>query len=156
MPEWPFRAASQVLSAIRSRFACSSTTGQWVSARSVIIASGARCRRLGVLDCERFEGRGIYYAATATEANLSRGQDVIVVGGGSSVGQASVFLSQVARHVRHPVRRPMLARTMSDDLVQRIEHSSRITLHTKTSIVAQDGRGPLASVACHDRVRNLQ
>jgi thioredoxin reductase (NADPH) len=129
--------------------------GQWATARSVIIASGARYRRLGVVGYERFEGRGIYYAATAMEANLIRDQDVIVVGGGNSAGQASVFLSRVARHVHHLVRGPELAASMSDYLVQRIEHSSRITLHTGASIVAVEGEGPLESVTWLDQRRNL-
>lgn len=130
--------------------------GQWLSARSVIIASGARYRRLGVTDCAGFEGHGIYYAATAMEANLSRDQEVIVVGGGNSAGQASVFLSRVARHVHHLVRGPTLSGTMSDYLVQRIKHSSRITLHTNTSIVALEGGGSLEWVSWRDEVRELQ
>lgn len=130
--------------------------GRWFNARSVIIASGARYRRLGGTGCERFEGRGIYYAATAMEANLSRDQDVIVVGGGNSAGQASVFLSRVARHVHHLVRGAALSQTMSDYLVQRIEHSSKITLHTNTGITALEGGSSLESVTWYDEVREIR
>ncbi len=130
--------------------------GQEVRARAVVIASGARYRRLDVPDYERFEGRGIYYAATAMEGKLCQDKHVIVVGGGNSAGQASMFLSRTAAHVHHLVRGPGLAATMSDYLVQRITQSSRITLHTDTSIVALEGHGLLEHVSWFDRVRDVR
>jgi thioredoxin reductase (NADPH) len=130
--------------------------GQQLCARSVIVASGARYRRLDVPDDERFEGRGIYYAATAMEGKLCHDRQVIVVGGGNSAGQASMFLSRTAEHVHHLVRGPGLAASMSDYLVQRIMQSSRITLHTDSVIVGLEGRRELEHVSWIDRVRDVR
>ena len=77
----------------------------------------------------RFENRGIYYAATAMESLLCRDNEVIVVGGGNSAGQAAMFLSGIAKHVYHIIRGESLATSMSQYLVSRIENSSRITLY---------------------------
>ena len=125
--------------------------GRAVAARSVIIASGARYRKLQVPDYEAYEGQGIHYAATAMESNLCRNEEVIVVGGGNSAGQAAVFLSRTARHVHVLVRATGLAATMSDYLVQRIDHSARITLHVQTEIVALGGKERLESVTWANR-----
>ena len=105
----------------------------------MVIATGARYRKLDVPDYARFEGQGIHYAATAMEAQLCRGEEVVVVGGGNSAGQAAVFLSRTAAHVHILVRAHGLAATMSDYLVQRIEASPKITLHPRTEITALDG-----------------
>jgi thioredoxin reductase (NADPH) len=113
--------------------------GKPVQARAVVVATGARYRKLGVENYARFEGQGIHYAATAMEAKLCTGEDVIVVGGGNSAGQAAVFLSQTVRHVHVLVRASGLAATMSDYLVQRIESSPRITLRARTEITGLDG-----------------
>nr|AYM53979.1 bifunctional protein : sensor cNMP-binding domain-like protein [Pyxidicoccus sp.] len=113
--------------------------GRTVSARSVVIATGARYRKLDVPNLARFEGQGIHYAATAMESNLCHGEEVVVVGGGNSAGQAAVFLSRTVSHVHLLVRSGGLAATMSDYLVQRIQSSPRITLHTHTEITALDG-----------------
>nr|AYM54026.1 bifunctional protein : sensor cNMP-binding domain-like protein [Pyxidicoccus fallax] len=113
--------------------------GRTVSARSVVIATGARYRKLDVPDLARFEGQGIHYAATAMESNLCHGEEVVVVGGGNSAGQAAVFLSHTVSHVYLLVRSGGLAATMSDYLVQRILSSPRITLHTHTEITALGG-----------------
>ncbi|MEO8937782.1 MAG: FAD-dependent oxidoreductase [Burkholderiaceae bacterium] len=107
---------------------------QTISASAIVIATGARYRKLDVPDYERFEGHGIHYAATAMESRLCGGEEVIVVGGGNSAGQAAVFLSREAGHVHVLVRSEGLAATMSDYLVQRILSSPRITLHTRTTI----------------------
>jgi thioredoxin reductase (NADPH) len=122
------------------------SSGLAVSARSVVIASGARYRRLDVPNYEAFENRGLFYAATAMEALLCRDQEIVVVGGGNSAGQASVFLSGVARHVYHIVRGPSLHSSMSQYLISRIERSPRITLHTHSEIVRLEGQGPLEFV----------
>jgi thioredoxin reductase (NADPH) len=125
--------------------------GQEVTTRAVIVATGARYRKLALAEMERFEGRGIYYAATAMEAQLCAGSEVIVVGGGNSAGQAAVFLSRFAAHVHVLVRGPSLAATMSDYLVQRIKSSPRISLHTKTEIKALSGESTLRQVTWQNR-----
>ena len=113
---------------------------------SLVVASGARYRRLAVPDYERFEGAGIHYAATAMEAALCRGEEVIVVGGGNSAGQAAVFLAPLTAHVHIVVRAAGLAATMSYYLIERIEASPRITLRTQTEITALEGDDRLRSV----------
>lgn len=124
---------------------------QVVCASSIVIATGARYRKLDVPDYERFEGHGIHYAATAMESRLCSGEEVIVVGGGNSAGQAAVFLSREVGHVHVLVRAAGLAATMSDYLVQRILSSPRITLHTDTDISALRGDRYLSEVAWTDR-----
>ncbi|MGO7188307.1 FAD-dependent oxidoreductase [Rhizobium brockwellii] len=126
--------------------------GQVISARSVVVASGARYRRLNVPGIELFEGQGVHYAATALEGRLCAGSDAVVVGGGNSAGQAAVYLSARARHVHILIRGNGLSDTMSDYLVQRIMQSSSITLHTRCSVTALEGSGRLELVrwACED------
>jgi thioredoxin reductase (NADPH) len=119
---------------------------QTVAASSVIIATGARYRKLDVENYAKFEGAGIHYAATAMEAQLCSGEEVIVVGGGNSAGQAAVFLSRTTKHVHILVRANGLAATMSDYLIQRIDQSSHITLHTRCEITALEGEGRLNHV----------
>jgi thioredoxin reductase (NADPH) len=125
--------------------------GETIRARAVVIASGARYRKLDVPGFERFEGQGVYYAATAMEASLCRDAEVIVVGGGNSAGQAAVFLAGSVKHVHVLVRGAGLAATMSDYLVQRIAHSGHITLHTYSGIVSLQGERGLESVTWRDR-----
>lgn len=127
------------------------SSGLAVCSRSVVIASGARYRRLDVPNYEAFENRGLYYAATAMEALLCRDQEIVVVGGGNSAGQASVFLSGVAKHVHHVVRGPSLQSSMSQYLISRIERSSRITLHADSEIVRLEGETSLEFVTWRDR-----
>ena len=124
--------------------------GGVVRARAVVVATGARYRRLDLPNYARFEGQGIHYAATALEAGLCEGQEVVLVGGGNSAGQAAMYLSRIARHVHMLVRGPGLAATMSDYLVGRIASSPRITLHTATEIVALDGDAALERVTWRD------
>ena len=122
-----------------------------VSAKAIIVAAGARYRKLAVPDYETFEGQGIHYAATAMESNLCRNEEVIVVGGGNSAGQAAVFLSRTTKHVHILVRASGLAATMSDYLVQRIDQSERITLHTHSEITALGGGERLETVTWASR-----
>jgi thioredoxin reductase (NADPH) len=118
-----------------------------VRARSVIIATGARYRKLDLPNYEKFEGEGIHYAATAMESKMCRSQEVVVVGGGNSAGQAALFLSGPAKHVHVVVRGAGLADTMSDYLVQRIVNSPKITLWTNSRISALGGDLGLQSVS---------
>ena len=122
-----------------------------VCSRSVVVASGAQYRKLSVKNYNRFENDGIYYAATAMESLLCRDNEVIVVGGGNSAGQAAAFLSGIAKHVHHIVRGESLAKTMSQYLISRIESSSRITLYTDSEIVKLEGGSSLESVAWTNR-----
>ena len=125
--------------------------GGAVQARAIVIATGARYRKLDIPDYDKFEGQGIHYAATTLEARLCGREDVIVVGGGNSAGQAAVFLSRYVGHVHILVRGPGLAATMSDYLIQRIEASPRITLHPHTEISALHGESQLAAITWRDR-----
>lgn len=121
--------------------------------KTVVIATGARYRKLGVPNLADFEGRGIHYGATYVEAQLCRNDEVIVVGGGNSAGQAAVFLSQSCKHVYILVRRK-LSDTMSKYLIDRIVNTPNISIHTKAEIVELKGdtanEGYLASVTWRD------
>jgi thioredoxin reductase (NADPH) len=125
--------------------------GTLARARAIVAASGARYRKLDLPDYERLEGAGIFYAATAMEAQLCAGRPVVVVGGGNSAGQAAVFLSRHAEHVHILVRSQGLAATMSSYLIDRIEASEAITLHPFTEITALAGEGHLESLVWRDR-----
>jgi thioredoxin reductase (NADPH) len=122
-----------------------------VCSRAVVVASGAQYRKLSVENYAQYENRGIYYAATAMESVLCRDNEVIVVGGGNSAGQAAVFLSGVAKHVHHIVRGKSLAATMSQYLISRIENSSHITLYTDSEIVKLEGESSLEYVTWINR-----
>jgi thioredoxin reductase (NADPH) len=113
--------------------------GSSVHARAVIIASGVRYRRLDVPGLARFEGVGVYYGATALEARLCRGEEVVVVGGANSAGQAAVFLSSHCSRVHVLVRGPGLAATMSRYLIRRIEETPNIVLSPYSEVVGLDG-----------------
>ena len=125
--------------------------GQTVKACAVIVATGARYRKLDVPGQEKYEGQGLHYAATAMEQKLCGGEEVIVVGGGNSAGQAAVFLARSTAHVHILVRAEALAATMSDYLVQRIEQNSKITLHPRTEITALAGDDRLREVTWTNR-----
>jgi thioredoxin reductase (NADPH) len=120
--------------------------GPRVPAHTVIIATGAEYRKLPLENITRFEGAGIYYGATFIESQLCEGEEVIVVGGGNSAGQAAVFLAQTARMVHMLVRSKGLADTMSRYLVRRIEENPAIALRTCTEITALEGNGHLERV----------
>ena len=124
--------------------------GLRVQSRAVIIASGAEYRKPELANLSTFEGAGVYYGATPMEAQLCVGEDVVVVGGGNSAGQAAVFLASSARRVHMLVRAPGLAETMSRYLVRRIEDNPAIALRTSTQIVALEGDGQLARVRWRD------
>jgi thioredoxin reductase (NADPH) len=110
-----------------------------VSASSVVIASGARYRRLGIENLSDFEGEGVYYWVSPIEAKLCSSREVIVVGGGNSAGQAAVYLAGHAKQVHILVRGPSLAATMSRYLIDRIEAIPNVTLHAYTEIARLNG-----------------
>jgi thioredoxin reductase (NADPH) len=110
-----------------------------ISTRTVLIATGAQYRKLPLENLSRFEGTGVYYGATFVEAQLCGGEEVIVVGGGNSAGQAAVFLAQTTRCVYMLVRSTGLAASMSRYLIRRIEKSPTITLLPQTEIIAVEG-----------------
>jgi thioredoxin reductase (NADPH) len=130
----------------RKPYAISIDGGVKVRARTVVIATGAQYRRPTLDNLSRFEGAGVYYSATFMEAQLCGGDEVIVVGGGNSAGQAAVFLSQTSRRVRLLVRSSGLAETMSRYLIRRIEETPAIELNVCTEIVALEGEDRLARV----------
>ncbi len=121
-------------------------SGERIRARAIVIASGARYRRLGVENLARFENAGVYYGATFVESRLAEGEEAIVIGGGNSAGQAAVYLSGIARHVHMLVRSGGLADSMSRYLIRRIEESPAITLRTRHEIVGLLGDGELTAV----------
>ena len=120
--------------------------GSVVRARTIIIASGVQYRKLALDSLERFEGVGVYYAATTTEARLCGGEEVIVVGGANSAGQAAVFLAGQSKHVHVLIRGAGLADTMSRYLIRRIEETPNITLRPHSEIVALEGDDRLRTV----------
>jgi thioredoxin reductase (NADPH) len=124
--------------------------GQHVLARSVVMATGARWRELDAEGIDRFRGAGVYHAAMPTDAERTRNEDVIVVGGGNSAGQAALHLASRARSVRVVVRGKALSATMSRYLLDRIERSPRIEVMTETEIVAVHGTATVESVDLRD------
>jgi thioredoxin reductase (NADPH) len=130
----------------RSPYAVRIDNGPDAPARTIVVATGAEYRKLSADNASRFEGAGVYYAATFMEAQLCRGEEVAVVGGGNSAGQAAVFLAQTARRVHILVRSDGLAETMSRYLIRRIEQSPVIALRTRTEIVALEGGEALERV----------
>jgi thioredoxin reductase (NADPH) len=126
--------------------------GNSLTARAVVIATGAQYNKPRIANLEKFEGQGIYYGATYMESQLCEGEEIIVVGGGNSAGQAAVFLSQTAGKVHVLVRSNQLADTMSRYLIQRIEENPAIELHYKTEIVSLDGDTHLERVTWQDKV----
>jgi thioredoxin reductase (NADPH) len=120
--------------------------GESVTAKCLLIATGADYRRLQAEGCEQFEGSGVYYAATSTEAPICRGAEVVVVGGGNSAGQGSVFLSGIARKVYLVVRGSDLRENMSSYLVERIEQTPSIEVLLNSEIRRMSGDGHLREV----------
>ena len=120
--------------------------GLRVPARAVIIATGVAYRKLSFDNIAKFEGAGVYYGATKVEAQLCRSEEVIVVGGGNSAGQAAVFLAQTAKRVYLLVRSEGLAESMSRYLVRRIDSTPNIHMRTRTEISALEGNGHLERV----------
>src|SRR5437879_5522325 len=142
--------AATRLACDRKPYAIEIGDGQRLPARAVIIASGAEYRRLPIDSLTRFEGAGVYYAATPMESQLCAGEEVAVVGAGNSAGQAAVFLAQSARRVHMLIRSGGLADTMSRYLIRRIEDHPAIVRHVHTEIVSLEGNGHLERVGWRD------
>ena len=122
--------------------------GRSLRARAVVIASGAQYRRLPIDDLEAYEGRGIYYGATAMEAQICKDSEIAIVGAGNSAGQGAVFLSGYAKAVHILYRRADIRDTMSEYLVRRLEETENIHLHAQSEITGVDGDG--------DRIRSVE
>ena len=126
--------------------------GARIPARTVMIATGAEYRRPTLKNLSRFEGAGVYYGATFVEAQLCNGEEVIVVGGGNSAGQAAVFLAETTKRVHILIRSSGLAESMSRYLIRRIEENAMIALRPYTEILGFEGGDHLELV----RWRNSQ
>ena len=117
-----------------------------IQTRSIVVATGARYRHLQFDGARKFDGSGVYYGATNMEGQLCSGEEVLLVGGGNSAGQAAVFLSAHAQHVHILIRRKDLVDTMSDYLIRRIDQAPNITLHPETEVQALHGGTTLEKV----------
>jgi thioredoxin reductase (NADPH) len=126
--------------------------GARIPARTILIATGAQYRKLPLKNLSQFEGAGVYYGATFVERQLCSGEEVIVIGGGNSAGQAAVFLAQTTTRVYVLVRSAGLATSMSRYLIRRIEESPNVIVKPHTEIIALEGNLSLDSV----RWRNSQ
>ena len=133
------------------RFCVTLEDGDVVCAKAVVIATGVQYRKLPIDRLEHFEGAGIYYAATDVEARFCRGQEVAVIGGGNSAGQAAMFLSRSTKHVHVLVRGESLADSMSDYLLSRLEKDPAITIHYCTEMTALHGEETLEAITIRDR-----
>ncbi len=120
--------------------------GEKVPARTVVIATGAQYRKLLLENLSRFEGAGVYYVATHLESQLCASEDVVIVGGGNSAGQAAVFLAKTARRVYVLVRADGLAESMSRYLIRRIEESPNIESRTNTEVIGLIGNDHLEAL----------
>jgi thioredoxin reductase (NADPH) len=120
--------------------------GQVLRTRTIVIATGAKYRKLNLASLPRFEGAGVYYSATYLESQSCRGEEAAIVGGANSAGQAAVFLSGFATRVHVLVRGPGLAESMSRYLIQRIESAPNVVLRTRTQIEALEGENGLEKI----------
>ncbi|RZF63854.1 cyclic nucleotide-binding domain-containing protein [Sphingomonas populi] len=128
------------------KFCATFDNGQRVRAGSVVVATGVQYRRLPIDRLADYEGHGVYYSATENEARFCRGAETAVIGGGNSAGQAAMFLSRSAAHVRLLVRGPSLAASMSHYLSSRLEADPAITIEYGVEVVAVDGSEHLESL----------
>jgi thioredoxin reductase (NADPH) len=149
-----FMVASGVaeLTCARRPYQVTLDDGRQFSAHAIVLATGAQYNKLDLENLEAFTGKGIYYNATFMEAQACAGEQVIVVGGGNSAGQAAVFLAQNTAGVHMMVRGPSLAATMSRYLIERITRNPRIEIHYSTEITGLDGVDHLEHVIWQDKV----
>ncbi|WCS28609.1 FAD-dependent oxidoreductase (plasmid) [Methylobacterium sp. NMS14P] len=127
-------------------FCATFDNGRRVRGRAVVVATGVQYRRLPIARLETFEGAGVYYAATEIEARYCRNAEAIIIGGGNSAGQAAMYLSRSARHVRLLVRGPSLASSMSSYLSSRLEAEPAITVEYGAELTALHGDARLEAV----------
>jgi thioredoxin reductase (NADPH) len=125
--------------------------GNTLAARAIVISTGAQYNKPPLANLKQFEGQGIYYGATYIESQLCGDQDVVVVGGANSAGQAAVYLSQSARKVHLLIRSGGLSETMSRYLIQRITQNPAIEMHCRTEIVGLHGEASLEQVSWLNR-----
>ena len=123
---------------------------QQIQTKTIIIATGAQYRKLALENLSKYEGVGIYYGATFVEAQLCEGEEIIIVGGGNSAGQAAVFLANYVQRVHMFVRSNELTKGMSRYLIRRIEENKKIILHMSTEIITLEGRDRLEKVKCRN------
>jgi thioredoxin reductase (NADPH) len=126
-------------------------SGRRMRARTIVLATGASYRRLGVPRLADYEGLGVYYAATAVEAQMCRNDPVVIVGAGNSAGQAAVFLAEHAERVRLVVRGEGLGASMSRYLVDQVQAMPAIEVRTRTEVRELHGNGSLSALTVHDR-----
>ena len=138
------------LDCCRSPYTLTLDNGGTVRARAVIVASGAQYRRLDLPNLTQYEGVGVYYGATQVESQLCQGEEIVIVGGGNSAGQAALYLANFAKEVHVSVRGPGLADTMSRYLIARIEACPNISVKTFTAVDNLEGNGHLERVRCRN------
>ena len=138
------------LAADNGHYAVELSDGSVVNGRTLIVATGAQYRRLDLPELERFEGVGVYYAATQAEAHMCAGDPVVIVGGGNSAGQAAMFLSRHAAGCRLMIRGGDLGKSMSHYLIDELEHRPEVELMTYTEIVELKGETSLEAVVVSD------
>jgi thioredoxin reductase (NADPH) len=130
--------------------------GEALATRTIVIATGAQYNKLVLPNVGQFEGSGVYYGATYMESQLCEGEEVAVVGGGNSAGQAATFLAQSARRVHMLVRSGGLSATMSRYLIQRLEENAKVELHFHIEVTGLAGAEHLQHVIWRDTVSGAQ
>ena len=131
-------------------YAVGLSDGQVVHGRTLIVATGARYRKLAVDGLERYEGNGVYYAATQAEAQMCQSDPVVIVGGGNSAGQAAMFMSRTAVSCRLLIRGGDLGKSMSRYLINELERNDRVHLLTYSEIDELKGEDGLEAVVIRD------
>ena len=145
-----FPAEAVGLSQEDGHFGIKLGSGDVINARTIVVATGARYRKLSVPNLEHYEGVGVYYAATQEEAQLCAGDSVVIVGGGNSAGQAAMFLSQHADQCRLLIRGGDLGKSMSRYLVDEIGRRAQVELMTYSEVVELRGDDQLEAVIVAD------
>ncbi|MDQ3619089.1 MAG: FAD-dependent oxidoreductase [Actinomycetota bacterium] len=151
-----FAATAQALRREGSEIHVTLTDGRSIRSRMVILAMGVSYRRLEIESLERLVGAGVFYGAAVTEAKSMVGQEIFIVGGGNSAGQAALDLARYARHVTILVRSSNLAEGMSDYLIKLIEASENIEVAFNTAVVGGGGEGRLEWLALADERDNVR
>ena len=130
--------------------------GEALATRTIVIATGAQYNKLALPNLGQFEGSGVYYGATYMESQLCQGEEVAVVGGGNSAGQAATFLAQTTGRVHMLVRSGGLSATMSRYLIQRLEENPKVELRFRTEVTGLAGTEHLERVTWRDRVSGVE